>query len=51
MYSYLWNKLPGTPPVKWLITIVIVLVAVFLLLMNVVFPWVSSFMPYNDVAV
>ncbi|WP_168160148.1 MULTISPECIES: hypothetical protein [Corynebacterium] len=50
MYSYLWSKLPGTPPVKWLITIVIV-VAVFLLLMNVVFPWVSSFMPYNDVAV
>lgn len=50
MYSYLWSKLPGTPLVKWLITIVIV-VAVFLLLMNVVFPWVSSFMPYNDVAV
>lgn len=50
MYSYLWHKLPGTPLVKWLLTVVIV-GAVVLLLMNVVFPWVSSLMPYNDVAV
>lgn len=50
MYAALWRKLPGPPAVKWLITIVI-LVAVFFLLMEVVFPWVSSLMPYNDVAV
>lgn len=50
MYSYLWRKLPGTPPVKWLLAIAIV-AAVFFVLMNVVFPWVSALMPYNDVAV
>jgi len=50
MYEYLWRKLPGPPVVKWLLTAVI-LVAVFLVLMEVVFPWVSAQMPYNDVAV
>lgn len=30
---------------------VAVVVAVFFLLMEVVFPWVSAIMPYNDVAV
>lgn len=50
MYAILWRKLPGPPVVKWLITI-IMLVALFFLLMGVVFPWVSSLMPYNDVAV
>ena len=37
-------------PVKWLLTLII-LVGVFFLLMEVVYPWVSSLMPYNDVAV
>ena len=46
----MWRKLPGPAPVKWLITLAI-LVGVFFLLMNVVFPWVSALMPYNDVAV
>lgn len=50
MYGILWDKLPGNTWVKFLIVIVI-LVAVFLLLMEVVFPWVSTMMPYNDVAV
>lgn len=50
MYAALWHALPGPPWVKWIITAVIA-VAVFLLLMEVVFPWVSSLMPYNDVAV
>lgn len=50
MYAALWRKLPGPPAVKWLMT-VIILVAVFFLLMEVVFPWVSSLMPYSDVAV
>ena len=50
MYAALWRKLPGPAPVKWLLTLSI-LVGVFFLLMEVVYPWVSSMMPYNDVAV
>lgn len=50
MYAALWRKLPGPPWAKWLLTLII-LVAVFFLLMEVIFPWVSSLMPYNDVAV
>lgn len=50
MYSALWRVLPGPWPVKALIVIAL-LVAVFFLLMNVVFPWVSAMMPYTDVAV
>lgn len=50
MYQYLWNKLPGSWPIKLVITLII-LAAIFMLLMEVVFPWVSSYMPYNDVAV
>lgn len=50
MYGLFWRSLPGPWYVKLLITLV-VLVAVFLLLMEVVFPWVSTMMPYNDVAV
>lgn len=50
MYAALWRKLPGNTWVKMLIALVIA-VAVFFLLMEVVFPWVSAQMPYNDVAV
>ncbi len=50
MYSYLWSLLPGGPVLKSVI-VVVVLVGVFFLLMNVVFPWVSTLMPYTDVAV
>ena len=50
MYAALWRKLPGSTPVKWLLTLII-LTGVFFLLMDVVFPWGSSLMPYNDVAV
>ena len=50
MYAALWRKLPGPPVVKWLLTGVI-LVLLFLLLMEVIYPWVSAQMPYNDVAV
>lgn len=50
MYSALWNLLPGP---TWLkaIEALVLLVAMFFLLMEVVFPWVSTMMPYNDVAV
>ncbi|MCT1683929.1 hypothetical protein [Corynebacterium appendicis] len=50
MYQALWRALPGPTPVKVLIVIAL-LVAVFFLLMTVVFPWLSPLMPYNDVAV
>ena len=50
MYAYLWRSLPGPRPVK-VVLLLLVLAAVFLLLMEVVFPWISAMMPYNDVAV
>lgn len=50
MYSALWRMLPGPKPVKMVIAVALA-VAVFFLLMQVVFPWVSSLMPYNDVVV
>lgn len=50
MYQAFWRALPGPTPVRVLIAIALA-VAVFFLLMQVVFPWVSSMMPYNDVVV
>ena len=50
MYGYLWRLIPGPFIVK-LIDTLIVAVAVFFLLMEVDFPWVSTMMPYNDVSV
>ncbi|WP_408921749.1 hypothetical protein ACKFRU_10140 [Corynebacterium tuberculostearicum] len=50
MYRALWNFLPGPTPMKVILAIAIA-VGVFFLLMEVVFPWLSPMMPYNDVAV
>lgn len=50
MYEALWRLLPGPKPVKALLALALA-VAVFFLLMEVVFPWVSTQMPYNDVVV
>ncbi|MCA1006818.1 hypothetical protein LCL87_13920 [Rhodococcus hoagii] len=50
MYGYLWRMLPGPRPVKALLAIALA-VAFVLLLMEVVFPWVSEQMPYSDVTV
>lgn len=50
MFSLLWHYLPGPRLVKFLVVLALV-VAVFFLLMEVVFPLVSPLMPYNDVAV
>lgn len=50
MYRALWRALPGPALVK-LIIVLVLLTAVFFLLMDVVFPWFSQLMPYNDVAV
>lgn len=48
MYSLLWHYLPGPRPVKALIVLGLI-VAVFFLLMEVIFPLISPLMPYNDV--
>ncbi|GAA1472940.1 hypothetical protein P4N68_05600 [Corynebacterium felinum] len=50
MYGLLWRALPGPVWVKALLALII-LAAVFLLLMEVIFPWISPMLPYNDVAV
>lgn len=50
MYGWLISKIPGPWPVKALVVLA-VLVAVFFLLMEVIYPWVSQMMPYTDVAV
>lgn len=50
MYAYLWRSLPGPRPVK-VVLLIALLTAVFLLLMEVVFPWVSAQLPYTDVTV
>ena len=50
MYGFIWRHLPGPRLVRVLLALLL-LVAVFFLLMEVVFPWVSPLMPYNDVSV
>ncbi|QGU08582.1 hypothetical protein COCCU_13415 [Corynebacterium occultum] len=50
MYGWYWRNLPGRWPLKTLITLVLGAL-IFLLLMEVVFPWISPMLPYNEVAV
>ena len=50
MYGWIWQHLPGPAWLRAIIALAL-LVAVVLILMTVVFPYVSSMMPYNDVAV
>lgn len=50
MYAWLIRRIPGPWWVRALVVVAAV-VAVFFLLMEVVFPWLSGLMPYADVAV
>lgn len=50
MYRGLWNLIPGPAFVKAIVMLALA-VGVFFLLMEVVFPWVSEMMPYNDVSI
>ncbi|MBB3115839.1 hypothetical protein [Corynebacterium bovis] len=50
MYAWIWRHLPGPTPVR-VIEALVLLGAVILLLMEVVFPWVSTMMPYTQVSV
>ncbi|QGU03157.1 hypothetical protein CKALI_11575 [Corynebacterium kalinowskii] len=50
MYGLFWRMLPGPTFVKALICLAL-LVGIFFLLMEVVFPYISTLMPYQEVAV
>lgn len=50
MYGPLWRALPGPAWLKAIIVLA-VLVGLFFMLMNVVFPWVETMVPWTDVAV
>lgn len=50
MYVYLWRSLPGPRPLK-VVLLLVLIAALFLVLMEIVFPWVSANMPYTDVTV
>lgn len=50
MYRGLWSLLPGGVWLKSVLAVLLV-VGVFFLLMEAVFPYVAELMPYSDVAV
>lgn len=50
MYGALWRMLPGPDLLRAIIALVL-LAAVFLVLMEVVFPWLEELLPWTDVAV
>ncbi len=50
MYAWIWRHLPG-PTIVRLAIVLAALIGVLFLLMDVVFPWVETLMPYGDVAV
>lgn len=50
MYGWIWRHLPGNAPVRALISLVLVLGAVYLLF-QYVFPWAEPLLPFNDVTV
>lgn len=50
MYAAFWRMLPGPWWVRLLIVIAL-LVGVFFLLMEVVFPWIGPMMPWTEVDV
>jgi hypothetical protein len=50
MYAWLWRTLPGPFPVRLIITVTLA-AAVVALLFSVVFPWVESRLPLDDVTI
>lgn len=50
MYGALWRLLPGPTWLRALIVLAIA-AALFVLLMEVVFPWAEEFVPWTDVSV
>lgn len=47
MYAWLFYLIPGPKWFKWLFTLVVI-AAVVLVLMEVVFPWLSEFNFFSD---
>jgi hypothetical protein len=50
MYAWLWRTLPGPLPIRLIITVTLAAAAVALLF-SVVFPWVESRLPLDDVTI
>lgn len=50
MYGPLWRILPGPAWMKAIILLAVV-VGLFFLLMEIVFPWVETMLPWTDVSV
>jgi hypothetical protein len=48
MYSWIWQHLPGSTPVKLLQTLLLAALVVTLLFL-VVFPWLEPQLPFNAV--
>ncbi|ANW19227.1 hypothetical protein [Streptomyces clavuligerus] len=50
MYGWIWRHLPGNAWIRALISLVLVLAAVYVLF-QYVFPWAEPLLPFNDVTV
>jgi hypothetical protein len=50
MYGWIWRHLPGTTPVRAVISLLLAFGFV-VLLFQYVFPWAEPLMPFNDVTV
>ena len=50
MYGWLWRHLPGPFAVKFVLALALLL-GVVALLMFVVFPWLDTLLPFNNVSV
>lgn len=50
MYAWIWGHLPGPTAVRVVICVVAIL-AVVALLFLVVFPWVTTLLPFTDTTV
>lgn len=50
MYAWIFRHLPGLMAVRIVLALAL-LVGMFFLLMDVVYPWLETLMPYSDVSV
>ncbi|MBC3843325.1 hypothetical protein GXW82_33275 [Streptacidiphilus sp. 4-A2] len=50
MYGWIWARLPGSTPVRALLSLLLFLVAVAVLF-TWVFPWAEPLLPFNNVTV
>ena len=50
MYGWIWRHLPGNAWVRALISLVLIVAAVYVLF-QYVFPWAEPLLPFNEVTV